>query len=168
LFFRKGYEYADIDNEYLKEFVKQKKIVNKIIAFRRKGYSLHDHQPSKYSFMYLRADPIFRSFILDKFINVFMKSGKKKKIRNLLYRLFDTGRGAMTPNLFYKLVFDLKPSHLNVLARRGRIIYRAPIQASKTKGIMKAIKFFKTAVLAKKGEYSYYEKFEAEFFNHIY
>lgn len=56
----------------------------------------------------------------------------------------------LNPDLLYFLVEYLRPAHLNVIARRGRDVYRAPIPASFTKSTMKGIRFFKASVRARR------------------
>jgi len=63
---------------------------------------------------------------------------------------------------------SLRPKYLNVLARRGREVYRAPILASDTKSTMKAIRFFKQAVLSRTYEETLLGKIQGEMLDYMY
>ena len=80
-------------------FVNQKKEITKVIIRDRKTGGKFDRIPDKYGYHKLRADPIGRSFILDKFINVFSKGGDRRYIRKLFYNLLK--RLDLAPATFY-------------------------------------------------------------------
>lgn len=77
---------VNFDESYVSEFVRVKKVINKIIVPNRRAKSLipFDRLPNKYFFVSLRADPLHSSFIFDKLVNVFAKGGKKKNSRAFL------------------------------------------------------------------------------------
>jgi ribosomal protein S7 len=150
-------------------FREQKKEINKVFApDRKRGGGLYDRVPNKYFQYHLRADPLHRSFIIEKFVNAFAKHGEKKRIRALFYRLFREEGIDASPDSLLFVVKSLMPKYLNVVARRGRIVYRAPIEASRPKSVMKAIKFFKFAALSRQTDLTIYEKIRGEFLDFMY
>jgi len=97
-----------------------------------------------------------------------MRGGVKKKTRRFFYRAVRKNREFLSVDGFYYIVKSLKPMHLNVKARRGRHVYTAPIAASSAKATMKAIKFFKKAVLSRKYEKNFFEKLDLELYEYFY
>lgn len=156
------------DEKYVKEFIWQKKTINKIVIPNRRSRSLtkFDRVPFKYFYYYLRTDPLFGSYMLDKLINTFAKGGRKLVIRRLFYKILDDNQ--LSVDALYYIVETLRPTYLNVVARRGREIYRAPILASYHKSVMKAIKFFKKAVMSRSFEDSLEEKIANEILDYLF
>jgi len=161
---------AIADARYITEFIRQKKVLNGfIIPDRHKPDLLtYDRVENKYFHWHLRADPLFRSFFINKLISVFSKGGDKKKIRNIFYELFEAEEDYFSPDLMYYIIMSLRPKYLNVIARRGRDVYRAPILASDTKSVMKAIRFFKKAVMARTFENTLIEKIQGEILEYMF
>lgn len=161
---------ANVDADYIREFVEQKKTLNGFIIPNRHNpdYLLYDRVPNKYFHFHLRADPLHRSFIIDKLINVFSTRANKKLVRKVFYTLFEHEWGSFSPDVFYYIIASLRPAYLNVVARRGRELYRAPILASDTKSTMKAIRFFKRAVMSRTVEDTLLAKIQAEVLDYMY
>lgn len=106
--------------------------------------------------------------MLDKLVNVFAKRGAhKKRIRRVFYNLITSGDEHVSLDAFYHVIECLKPRYLNVVARRGKIVYRAPILASNHKAVMKAIRFFKKAVMTHKQDRTLEEKIAREMENYL-
>ena len=106
--------------------------------------------PGKYFFFNHAVDPLFNSFVINKIISALSRGGDKKRARRVLYEWMRREKDFLSPDLLYYLVEYLRPTHLNVIARRGRDVYRAPIPASFTKSIMKGVRFFKNSVRARR------------------
>ncbi len=154
---------SSYDHEYVKLFIFQKKRVNKLLVPDRTPgrIATYDRIPYKFFYLHYKCDPMFSSFLLDKIINTFTKHGdRKEKVRRLFYDIMR--ENGYTPDTFYYVVETLRPRFINVIARRGREVYRAPITASRTKSIMKAIRFFKKAVMSRRYEKTFRQKIEAE------
>jgi len=161
---------AAADASYILEFIEQKKVLNGfIVPDRRKPDLLtFDRAPNKYFYWHLRADPLFRSFFINKLISVFSKGGDKKRIRNIFYELFEAEEDYFSPDVLYYIINSLRPKYLNVVARRGRDIYKAPILATDTKSVMKGIRFFKKAVMARTFENTLIEKIQGEILEYLF
>lgn len=159
---------AKVDKTYINEFIEKKKIVNGIIIDGRlsSGLLTYDRIPYKYFHYHFRIDPAYSSFLLDKFINIFTKWGHKRKIRKIFYNVL---RDFNLPvDIFYYIVDSLSPSYLNVVVRQGTEVSTAPILASKTKSTMKAIKFFKRAVMDRISDGSLEEKITNEILDYLF
>jgi ribosomal protein S7 len=161
---------GEYDTSYLTEFIRQKKaLLGFIVPDRRNPVLLtFDKAPARFYYYHLKCDPLHRSFIINKIICAFSKGGDKKRIRNVFYELFDYEKEHLSPDAFYYIIMSLKPKYLNVLARRGREVYRAPILASSTKSTMKAIRFFKQAVMARTYEETLLGKIQGEMLDYMY
>ena len=148
-----------MESKYLSEFLNVKKEIHKIrVRDRFNMFAMYDHKPKKFFFYNLNVDPFYASFLLNKVVNAFAKHGNKKKIRHLFYQLFLEEDSDFEIGMLFDLIESLKPSYINVPARRGRIVYKAPIAASDFRAVMKAIRFFKQAVMSRRTEDSLYLK----------
>lgn len=96
---------------------------------------------------------------------MFLPRVEKKKIRELFYKIMYDNNFSI--DIFYFIIESLRPQYINVIARRGRDIYRAPILASRTKSVMKAIKFFKKSVMARLDD-SLEEKIANEILDYLF
>jgi len=153
---------ANLDDGYLRDFIANKKRVNGYVVDRRVEMSTLDKMPKKYAFFSFRRDPIYNSALLEKVMNCFMRDGKKEKIRRIFYDMFTDEKNDYSIDSFYGIILALRPSYINVLVRRGAEVYRVPIKASPLKSTIRAIRFFKLAVLARVNEDTLEDKIRAE------
>ena len=124
-----------------------------------------DLSPNKFFFYKNRRDPIYASYLLEKIINVFSKHGRKSKVRKAFYNVFLDHKSDYDINALYSLVGALRPDYINVPVRKANRYYYAPIKSSPMRSAMRAVRFFKMAVMANKTEKSLEDKIITEFRN---
>lgn len=151
------------DSDFLSNFVYTKKKINKLVVpDRRNSRKIFIKSQAKFYYYYYRNDPLANSYLLNKIICVFSKGFNKILTRKAFYKLFFSSHSEFTVDFLYAMIDALKPKYINVKARRGREHYEAPIEASSVKSTMKAIKFFKKAVLSHGEEKTLYGKLKVE------
>lgn len=124
-----------------------------------------DLNPHKFFFYKMKKDPIYNSFLLEKVISAFATHGRHAKVRKVFYRIFLTDKYDYNIRTLYAVIGDLRPTYINVPVRMANRYYYAPIKASPMRSTMRAIRFFKKAVLSNKHEKSLEEKILAELEN---
>jgi ribosomal protein S7 len=124
-----------------------------------------DLNPHKFFFYKMKKDPIYNSFLLEKVISAFATHGRHAKVRKVFYRIFLTDKYDYNIRTLYAVIGDLRPAYINVPVRMANRYYYAPIKASPMRSTMRAIRFFKKAVLSNKHEKSLEEKILAELEN---
>lgn len=162
---------ATADIGYVEGFIKKKKEINRVTRLSYRSGIVSDRLPEKYGYLRTRVDPVYSSFIFNKIIDAFSKHGKKKYVRNIFYDLISdeiNPHCKITIDTFYWVIQSLRPAQLNLKARRGRVVYTAPILASETKSIMKAIRFFKQSVLSRKEFTCLYDKVITELYDYVW
>lgn len=113
-----------------------------------------DLNANKFFFHNMKRDPIYNSFLLEKVISAFATHGRRSKIRKVFYRIFLTDKHDYSISTLYAVIGALRPSHINVPVRMAARYYYAPIKASPMRSTMRAIRFFKMAVLSNTHEKS--------------
>lgn len=121
-----------------------------------------DLNANKYFFHNMKRDPIYNSFLLEKVISAFAKHGRRSKIRNIFYRIFLTDKHDYSISTLYSVIGALRPTYINVPVRMAARYYYAPIKASPMRSTMRAIRFFKMAVMSNTHEKSLEEKILCE------
>jgi len=124
-----------------------------------------DLNPRKFFFYKMKKDPVYNSFLLEKIISVFSKHGRKSAVRKVFYKIFLTDKYDYNIQTLYSVIGDLRPLYINVPVRMANRYYYAPIRASPMRSTMRAIRFFKMAVLSNKHEKNLEGKILAELEN---
>ena len=156
----------NLESDFLKEFVYKKKTIRGLVTQDRNDNRKNFIKSStKYYYYYYRNDPLSGSYFFDKIVSVFASRFNKKMVRKTFYKLFFEINSEFSINMLYFVIISLKPEYINVKVRRGREHYEAPILASESKSIIKAIKFFKKAVVARRYEESFYSKLRGELYD---
>jgi small subunit ribosomal protein S7 len=156
---------ANIDNILRDDYVINKKNLYSVIVWNKRKLAERDLNRSKFFYCRFAKDPIYDSFLLNKVINCFMRHGKKEKIRKIFYKIFLSDKSTYGIEALYGVIHALSPRYLNVVVRRGAEIYRAPILATPLKSTLKAIRFFKQAVLSRRYDKTLREKIENELYD---
>jgi small subunit ribosomal protein S7 len=104
----------------------------------------------------LAPDPRYNSKLVSKFINCFMRDGKKSVIQRVFYDAMDEIarkiKDAPPLDVFEKAVENVKPM-IEVRSRRvGGSNYQVPMQVSKKRQLSLAIRWIRDAVRAGKGQ----------------
>ena len=99
-------------------------------------------------------DPIYRSVLLQKFINKLMEGGKKSKAEKIVYSVLEELKKKFNKNpieVFEKALDNISPS-LEVKARRvGGATYQVPVEISKARGQALAMQWIRQSCRSKKG-----------------
>eukprot|EP00456_Euglypha_rotunda_P053777 TRINITY_DN4342_c0_g1_i10.p1 TRINITY_DN4342_c0_g1~~TRINITY_DN4342_c0_g1_i10.p1 ORF type:complete len:463 (+),score=-28.29 TRINITY_DN4342_c0_g1_i10:192-1391(+) len=152
------------DTSFAKDFVDNKKRRFKLFRVDPATKITTDTRPKEFFFYTLKKDPIYDSFLLEKIISSFSKHGKKEKIRKVFYDIFLDTKAEFSIDTLYYVIDSLRPKYINVPVRAGPRYYYAPILASPFRSTLRAIRFFKMAVMSHKDKKSLHEKilFELE------
>ena len=93
------------------------------------------------------VDPRFNSHIVQKFINIVMKSGKKNIARSIVYDAFDiiskkmNGDEKKSYALFEKAINSVKP-YVEVKSRRvGGGVYQVPVEVRSSRALTLAFRW---------------------------
>lgn len=146
------------DRNFSKDFVDVKKHRFHMIKYDYRTRLTTDQAPRRFFFYHLKKDPVFNSFLFEKIISSFTRHGKKEKIRKIFYRIFLTEKYGYSIQTLYWIIDTMRPSYINVPVRKGNRYYYAPIPASPLRSTLRAIRFFKMAVMAHKHEDSLEDK----------
>lgn len=150
--------------EFSKDFIDNKKRRFNLFRYDPVTKITTDLAPKRFFFYHLKRDPVFDSFLFEKLISTFSRHGKKEKIRKVFYNVFLSHKTSYSMDTLYYVIDSLRPQYINVPVRAGPRYYYAPIKASPFRSTLRAIRFFKMAVLSHKDKKSLEEKilFELE------
>ena len=119
----------------------------------------------RYAWVYFLDDPVFNSYLFNKFICKFVKDGKKLKIQKKMYKLFSKKDKMIPINLFFQVIERVRPGLINVPVRFGKNIERVPMAITESKSFRKAIFYISQAVNDRKYDHILEEKIFNEFFD---
>lgn len=103
-------------------------------------------------------DPVFKSPILGKFINVIMFSGKKSTATNILYDCFEILKKKYNEDplkVFYKALDNARPRVVVKARRIGGATYQVPLEVTKDKGLSIAMHWIRDFSRTRKGKPMY-------------
>lgn len=116
------------------------------------------------------VDPRFNSYVVQKFINIVMKDGKKNVARTIVYDAFDIitkkiGDEKKSYALFEKAINSVKP-YVEVKSRRvGGGVYQVPVELRSSRAFTLALRWIIEAAAGRSnktmGERLAYELLEA-------
>lgn len=101
-----------------------------------------------------QLDPLFKSPIVGKFINIIMREGKKSKASKIVYKALDILKEKYKQdplNILYKALDNARPRLVVKPRRIGGATYQVPIEVDKDKGISIAMHWIRDFVRAKRG-----------------
>ena len=104
---------------------------------------------------YLKGDPLHGNRLLTKFTNSVMRDGKKSTAQGVVYGAFDIIKGRMKDKdpleVFTQALNNVKPL-IQVRSKRvGGATYQVPMEVSKRRAQMLAIRWILEAARGKKG-----------------
>src|ERR1700761_4998420 len=93
---------------------------------------------------WLQEDPVYDSFVLNKFINFFVKKGRKEKVQNVFFEIFRNEFHDFYPSyfIFFEILERFKPLFQIVKIRIGRDIYPIPVPVSLERRYKLALRYF--------------------------
>jgi small subunit ribosomal protein S7 len=102
------------------------------------------------------ADPVYRSTIVSKFINMVMSDGKKSKAETIVYGAFEIAKKNLNEpdamKIFNKAIENARP-RLEVKPRRvGGATYQVPIEVRSDRGTSIALRWMRDFAQNKKGK----------------
>ena len=112
----------------------------------RRRRSRHEETP---------PDPRYNNRLVQKTINMLMRDGKKSIAERIVYDAFELLKKTVGTNdiltVFHKAVDNIRP-HVELKARRvGGATYQIPIEVRHDRGLSLALRWLRTAALARKG-----------------
>ncbi len=102
----------------------------------------------------IAPDLVYGDKVVAKFVNIIMQRGKKTVAQKIVYGAFDVIKERLNKNpleVFYKAVDNIRPK-VEVKPRRiGGATYQIPMEVSRDRGIMIALRWVRDAARARKG-----------------
>ena len=100
-----------------------------------------------HAWVHFLEDPIFNSYLFNKFINMFVKQGKKQKIHKIIYSLFGMShKKRVHLNLFFIMAERLKPGLVCVRVRSGPNINMVPMPTTEAKAYRIGLQYIYKAI----------------------
>jgi small subunit ribosomal protein S7 len=103
----------------------------------------------------IKADAVYNSVLLTKFVNKLMYDGKKTKAENLLYRALEDVADKLKGNpleIFEKALLNVAPL-MEVKSRRvGGATYQVPIEVTRDRGQALAIQWLRDGARGRPGK----------------
>lgn len=101
-------------------------------------------------------DPVYKSSIVSKFINMVMSDGKKSKAETIVYDAFEIAKKTLNETdamkIFNKAIENARP-RLEVKPRRvGGATYQVPIEVRSDRGTSIALRWIRDFAQNKKGK----------------
>lgn len=137
---------------------------------KTKGSKAPIENIGRFAWIHFLEDPIFNSYLFQKFITHFTKQGKRVRAQKIFYRLFSSGgaQNKLQLGYFYQMIEKLRPGLAAVPVRFGKRIERVPMAMSSTKSYRKAMRYFTVAAYDRKYDKKLEEKIYNEFYDMIF
>lgn len=141
-----------------------------LVTKKKLGNSIFLPKVGRFSWINFLHDPVFDSYLFQRFITHFMKDGKRTRTQKIFYRLFGSGANENKLRLeyFFQIIEKLRPSFILVPTRRGKIINRVPMAMSPAKAYRKAMRFFVVAVKDRREGLTLEAKIYSEFYDTLF